>query len=112
MNTHDWSTPLIRFRVHSSFLRFYEQEEYSVLTDLVQIKPDKVRGMRRALEANREVRLLCRPDQFAYVVAELNRLPVRPSLRNLEPEIIYPPDNALEMDIVHATLCLPPKGKR
>ena len=113
MSSHDWSTPLIRFRVTKPITDFYWSDNGRALRDMVHIKPDKISGMVRAIEAGQEVYILCRPEQFAYLITEFfNRASVLLTMSKLSPQLVYPEEDCMELDIVHASFAMPMKKDR
>ena len=108
MNTHDWSTPLIRFKVSKGLMDFWNCSEAFRLKDLISIKPDKLRGITNCAERG-DVYILCTPAQFAYIISEYLLHFPRNGINSMKPRLVIPPDAGKEFDIVNSTSCyIPP----
>ncbi len=44
MNSHDWSTPLVQFKLNESLMSFWTSSDAVRLRNLIGIKPDKFKG--------------------------------------------------------------------
>ncbi len=104
MNSHDWSTPLVEFKLNTSLMNFWRSPEATRLRNLIGIKPDKFKGMNNLTERG-EAKVLCTPTQFAYIIAEyITHRPVN-HIGSLKPKLKMPPEEGTIFDLVHCTSC-------
>lgn len=106
MDSHDWSTPLVQFKLTPNLASFWNSPEAKRLRDLIGIKPDKFKGMLRLSETGHAY-VVCTPAQFGYIIVEY--LTHRSwTLSGVKPRLKMPPEEGTYFDLVHSTMCMSP----
>lgn len=104
MNSHDWKTPLVQFRLNEPLIEFWKSVDAKRLRDFISIKPDKFKGMMNCLDKG-AVWITCTTTQFSYIVIEYLTYRPNHAIWSLKPKLLMPPKRGHEFDIVHSSSC-------